>query len=40
MPINIEEKSKELKEFVSVYDTKTFMGDLSVSCKLPQIRTA
>ena len=29
MPINIEEKSKELKEFVSVYDTKTFMGDLS-----------
>lgn len=29
MPISIEEKSKELKEFVSVYDTKTFMGDLS-----------
>ena len=29
MLINIKEKSKELKEFVSVCDTKTFMGDLS-----------
>jgi hypothetical protein len=29
MAINIEEKSKELKKFVSAYDTKTFMGDLS-----------
>ena len=29
MSINIEQKSKELKDFISVYDTKTFMGDLS-----------
>ena len=29
MPINIEQKSQELKDFVSQYDTKIFMGDLS-----------
>ena len=29
MPIDIEQKSRELKEYVSVYDTKTFLGDLS-----------
>ncbi|TLP79233.1 hypothetical protein [Maribacter sp. ACAM166] len=29
MPIDIEQKSQELKDFVSQYDTKIFMGDLS-----------
>ncbi|MBD0833360.1 hypothetical protein [Aestuariibaculum sediminum] len=29
MSINIEEKSLELKSYVSQYDTKTFLGDLS-----------
>ncbi len=29
MAIDIEQKSQELKSFVSQYDTKTFMGDLS-----------
>jgi hypothetical protein len=29
MAINIEQKSQELKNFISQYDTKIFMGDLS-----------
>ncbi|GAB5473909.1 MAG: hypothetical protein Mars2KO_20080 [Maribacter sp.] len=29
MAVNIEQKSQELKDFISQYDTKIFMGDLS-----------
>jgi hypothetical protein len=29
MTINIEQKSRELKDYISQYDTKIFMGDLS-----------
>jgi len=39
MPVNLEEKSLELKKIVSQYDTKIFLGDLSTLMKMITSKT-